>query len=86
MMTMTKTTDAGHQADSKVASTIASDIVFAEESGEFTSRASLLRYVVALNPDATVSEFVAAAVAAGYLEATARTCYYASRKFDRENY
>lgn len=67
-------------------STLAADIQFAEASGEFTSRAPLLRYVVAINPEATVSEFVAAAESAGYNPKTAATCFYASRKFDRDNY
>lgn len=66
--------------------TLAADIQFAEASGEFTSRAPLLRYVVAINPEATVSEFVAAAESAGYNPKTAATCFYASRKFDRDNY
>lgn len=67
-------------------STLAADIQFAEASGEFTSRAPLLRYVAAINPEATVSEFVVAAESAGYNPKTAATCFYASRKFDRENY
>ena len=36
--------------------------------------------------DTTSSEFVVAAEAAGYNPKTAATCFYASRKFDRENY
>lgn len=67
-------------------STLVADIRFAEDSGEFTSRAPLLRYVAAINPEATISEFVVAAEAAGYSPKTAATCFYASRKFDRENY
>ena len=67
-------------------STLAADIQFAEASGEFTSRAPLLRYVAAINPEATISEFVVAAETAGYNPNTAATCFYASRKFDRENY
>ena len=67
-------------------STLAADIRFAEASGEFTSRAPMLRYVAAINPEATISEFVVAAEAAGYNPNTAATCFYASRKFDRENY
>ena len=66
--------------------TLATDIQFAEASGEFTSRAPLLRYVAAINPEATVSEFMAAAESAGYNRKTAATCFYASRKFDRDNY
>lgn len=66
--------------------TLAADIQFAEASGEFTSRAPLLRYVAAINPEATVSEFMAAAESAGYNPKTAATCFYASRKFDRDNY
>ena len=67
-------------------STLAADIRFAEASGEFTSRAPLLRYVAAINPEATVSEFMSAAESAGYNPKTAVTCFYASRKFDRDNY
>ena len=67
-------------------STLAADIQFAEASGEFTSRAPLLRYGVAINPEATVSKFVAAAESAGYNPKTAATCFYASRKFDRDNH
>lgn len=51
--------------------TPASDIQFAEASGDFTSRAPLLRYVAAINPEATVSEFVAAAEFVGYNPNTA---------------
>ena len=67
-------------------STLIADIQFAEASGGFTSRAPLLRYVAAINPEANVSESVAAAESAGYNPNTAATCFYASRKFDRENY
>lgn len=67
-------------------STLAADIRFAQESGEFTRTAPLLRYVAAINPEATVSEFMAAAEVAGYNPKTAATCFYASRKFDRDNH
>lgn len=67
-------------------STLIADIQFAEASGEFTSRAPMLRYVAAINPEANVSEFVAAAESAGYNPNTAATCFYASHKFDRDNY
>jgi hypothetical protein len=42
------------------------DFDFARQSNEFTSAAHLLRYVAALNIEATKTEFVAAAVKAGY--------------------
>ena len=47
---------------------IVEDIKFAEESigGEFPSVASMLRYVAAINADATRKEFVEACVAEDY--------------------
>lgn len=45
---------------------LAADFTFARDSGEFRSAAPLLRYVAALNIEASKSEFVDAAVAAGF--------------------
>jgi len=45
---------------------LAEDFAFADESGEFVNQAQLLRYVAAINIDATRAQFVAAAVVAGY--------------------
>lgn len=61
---------------------IIEDIKFAEESigGEFPSVASMLRYVAAINAEATRKEFVEACVAAGYKANTATNRFYESRK------
>ena len=45
---------------------LAEDFAFARDSGEFANDATLLRYVAAINTDATREQFVAAAIAAGY--------------------
>lgn len=69
---------------------LAADFAFAQEcrhaAGEFLSDAALLRYVAAINPEATRKEFVAAAVAAGYRANTAGNRFNESRKFDADNY
>lgn len=67
---------------------LAEDIEFAEESigGEFPSVASMLRYVAAINPQATRQEFIQACVAAGYKANTAANRFHESRTFDRDNY
>lgn len=62
------------------------DLKFATESGEFTSNAPLLRYVAAINPEATCTEFVAACVEFGLKANTAANRFRESRKFDAENY
>ena len=68
-----------------------SDFDFAlEDTSEFVSknggwRAPLLRYVAALNPEATSKEFVAAAIKKGFNAATAYIQFQASRKFDLQN-
>lgn len=64
---------------------IIEDIRFAEQSGEFDSMAPLLRYVVAINPDASRTEFVEAAVACGYKANSAGNRFRESRAFDEEN-
>lgn len=61
------------------------DFVFAQDSGEFSTireSGKLMRYVASINPDATRSEFVAAAVLAGYHRNTAACRFLESRKFD----
>ncbi len=58
------------------------DFTFAKESGEFSRIAPLLRYVAALNPDATKKEFVSEAVKVGYHPATAAIQFSQSRAFD----
>ena len=65
---------------------LAADFSFAKDSGEFTRWAPLLRYVAAINPEATRSQFVEAAVSAGYTQATASKQFYESRRFDQREY
>lgn len=68
---------------------LAADFAFAAEcyhpAGEFQSKAALLRYVAAINPEATRDEFVAAAVAAGYRANSSANRFRESRQFDLEN-
>lgn len=61
---------------------LAEDIKFAEEAlwVEFKGVAPMLRYVAAINPQATRQEFVEACVAAGYKANTATNRFYESRK------
>lgn len=67
--------------------TLAADFQFAQASGEFgTQAAPLLRYVAAINQNASKAEFVAAAVEAGYPAHAAGARFGESRKFDRENH
>ena len=68
--------------------TLAEDIKFAEESlgTEFKSVSPILRYVAAINPDATRQEFIAACVAAGYKANTAGNRFHESRTFDVAEY
>lgn len=69
---------------------LAADFEFAEENKqEFVSRnggatCPLLRYVVAINPECSKEDFVAAAVARGYNGKTAKIQFVASRKFMTE--
>lgn len=67
---------------------LAADFAFAAESlgpgGEFENTAQLLRYVAAINPEATLAQFVEAAVAAGYKANTSANRFRESRKFDAE--
>ena len=69
---------------------LAADFTFAAESlgqgGEFKNAAQLLRYVAALNPEASRVEFVAAAVAAGYAANSSANRFRESRKFDATSY
>lgn len=64
---------------------IAEDIKFAKESGEFSSTAPMLRYVAAINPQATRQEFIDACVAAGFRANSSGNRFYESRCFDRDN-
>lgn len=63
------------------------DMNFAKENAdEFGYRlCPMLRYVAALNPEATKTEFVEAMIQFGVNTKTAAIQYAASRKFDREN-
>ncbi len=56
------------------------DFDFAKASAEFSSAAPLLRYVVALNIEASKAEFVAAAVKAGYPAHSAGARFGESRR------
>ena len=68
-------------------SQIALDIDFARQSPEFFGRlTALLRYVVALNPDATKAEFVKEATTRGYNATTAAIQFAQSRRFDVKEY
>lgn len=65
------------------------DFAFAAESldSEFSgSVAQLMRYVAAINPEATRVQFVEAAKAAGYNSATALRSFSFSRRFDADSY
>lgn len=64
------------------------DMRFAlENEEEFKySLCPMLRYVAALNPEATKKEFVEAMIHFEVNPKTAAIQYAASRKFDRENY
>jgi hypothetical protein len=64
---------------------IISDFVFAEgQREELTTMAAVLRYVAALNPEATVKEFIECAVEMGYRANTARNRFNESRAFDAQ--
>lgn len=67
---------------------LAADFEFAAESlgpgGEFKNQAELLRYVAAINPEATLAQFVQAAVAAGYKANSSANRFRETRKFDAE--
>lgn len=59
---------------------IATDFEFAKgDRDELPTTAALLKYVTAINPEATKKEFVAAAVAAGYHPNTAAIQFAQSR-------
>jgi hypothetical protein len=67
---------------------LAADFIFARDSGEFDGprvSGKLVRYVAAINPDATRVEFIAAAVAAGFNANTAACRFLESRKFDMKS-
>ncbi|MGL4650230.1 MAG: hypothetical protein ACRC1H_12550 [Caldilineaceae bacterium] len=59
---------------------LANDFGFAKASGEFDRQAPLLRYVAAINPDATKKAFVEAVVALGYNPDTAAIQFAQSRR------
>jgi hypothetical protein len=62
---------------------LSEDLAFARDhKEEFNGNAGLLRYVAALNPDATRDEFVAACVRVGYLANSSANRFRESRKFD----
>lgn len=63
---------------------IAEDIKFAKEwiGTEFNSISQALRYVAAINPQATRKEFIAACVEAGISANTAGNRFHESRTFD----
>lgn len=67
---------------------IVEDIRFAEQDVgvEFKGVAPMLRYVAAINPQATRQEFIQACVAAGYRANTAANRFHESRTFDRDTY
>lgn len=65
---------------------IVDDILFSQQCEEFTQIAPMLRYVAALNPDASKKEFVAAAVEVGYNPTTAAIQFAQSRRFDCDSY
>jgi len=68
-----------------IVSRIMLDIRFAEQDPEFASDAPMLRYVAAINPDASRTEFVEAAVACGYRANSAGNRFRESRQFDANN-
>ena len=61
---------------------LAEDFAFARDSGEFANDATLLRYVAAINTDATRAQFVAAAVAEGYAANSSDRRFRESRNAD----
>lgn len=61
---------------------LAADFAFAAASGEFANAAQLLRYVAAINPEASREAFVAAAVEAGYKANSSANRFRESRAFD----
>ena len=63
------------------------DIRFAQENdGELPTAAAVLRYVAAINTEASRDEFVAACVACGYKANSSANRFRESRNFDRTNY
>lgn len=63
------------------------DIHFAEECpDELKNSAQVLRYVAAINPQATRQEFVAACVACGYRANSSANRFRESRAFDCSSY
>lgn len=64
------------------AESLAEDFAFARDSGEFANDATLLRYVAAINVDATREQFVAAAIVAGYAGNSSANRFRESRHAD----
>ena len=65
---------------------ITEDTKFAQESGEFSSTAPMLRYVAAINPQATRQEFIEACVVAGFRANSSANRFRESRAFDCTSY
>lgn len=64
-----------------------SDIRFAQESPEeLKNAAQVLRYVAALNPEATRAQFIEACAACGYRANSSANRFRESRAFDCEAY
>lgn len=74
-------------AAAAIIASLEADFAFAEgETDELPSSSDRLRYVAALNPEASRAEFVTAAVKAGYPANTSANRFRESRKFDCEAY
>lgn len=66
---------------------LAADFAFAEadeNSADLRNEAQILRYVAAINPEATREQFVAAAVAAGYAANSSANRFRESRACSME--
>lgn len=61
---------------------LAADFAFAQQGDEFRATAPLLRYVASLNQGASKTEFIDAAVAAGFPRHAAMARFGESRRFD----
>jgi hypothetical protein len=73
--------------NNKILASLAADFEFVGEQGdELQNGAERLRYVAAINPEASRAEFVLCAVKAGYPANTSANRFRESRKFDQEAY
>ena len=62
---------------------LSADFTFAKANPqELVNQAQVLRYVAAINPEASLAEFVAAAIAAGYKANSSANRFRESRKLD----